>query len=372
MPHTHEVENKYARVDDYLAQHDLGGLLLERHENIAWASGGQVEVRVANAYETGVAALLFTRSGRRYYVAPVNEGPRLADEEFTGLGYEPVLYPWQTGSLHASVAKIVTSGPVACDTPGGAPGYRAVDAASLRGTLLPEELERLTSLGSAAAEVIAFVLHTLEPGLTEDEITARLASPLLEQGIFPSVLLIGTDDRIRKYKHAVPRKGKLERYGMLNLCARRWGLVVSITRFVHFGKPPAELVENFQKAARIHAEILNASTPGATAGAIYDVAAQAYAQAGFPDEINLHHQGGTAGYGERIWLIRPGGEEQVASPEVFAYNPSLQGAKAEDTVILETADGQLNYRNVTATPSLPAIDIEIGGKTFRSAGLLLH
>ena len=36
----------------------------------------------------------------------------------------------------------------------------------------------------------------------------------------------------------VARGQALERYGMLNLCSRKWGLAISITRFIHFGKLP--------------------------------------------------------------------------------------------------------------------------------------
>ena len=52
----------------------------------------------------------------------------------------------------------------------------------------------------------------------------------------PSVYLFAVDDRIFKYKHAAARGKRLKQYGMLNLCARKWGLAISITRFVHFGE----------------------------------------------------------------------------------------------------------------------------------------
>ena len=43
--------------------------------------------------ETGVASLLVTADGKRYYFTTENEAPRLHDEEFGALDFEPVLFP---------------------------------------------------------------------------------------------------------------------------------------------------------------------------------------------------------------------------------------------------------------------------------------
>ena len=59
----------------------LGGVLLRRGENIAWITGGAVELRVLTPCETGVGSVLVTAEGKRYYFTAENEGPRLHDEE---------------------------------------------------------------------------------------------------------------------------------------------------------------------------------------------------------------------------------------------------------------------------------------------------
>ena len=84
------------------------------------------------------------------------------------------------------------------------------------------------------------------------------------------------------------------------------------------------------------------------------------------EEIELHHQGGPCGYTEREWLITPSGEETVVLPEAFAYNPSLRGAKVEDTaLVIEDA-----VEILTDTPTLPVIETVIDGGVYRSAGVL--
>jgi antitoxin VapB len=372
-PRSAELDEKFQRLAAFLDRDHLAAILLSRHENIAWITGGQVEARVAVGTETAVTSLLITRDGRRYYLTPNNEAPRLAAEEFAGLGYEAVPYPWYQSPAPllpqllgiTELAGGTALGPVfGSDTP--IAHARHVNLTSLRAPLLPAEIARLRILSRQTADVTTAVLESLRPGITEHEMAARTAAALLERGIAPTVLLMGVDDRIRKYKHAVPRRGILERYGMVNLCARKWGMVVSITRFVHFGSVPEDLAASFIAAARIHSELLHATRPGATSAKLFEVAREAYKSVGAAEEIELHHQGGPCGYTERDWLITPTGEETVALPQAFAYNPSLRGAKVEDTVLA----GENSIEVLTATPTLPIIETIIDGVAYRSAEVL--
>lgn len=359
-----ELDEKQSRLTALMDENDWTAVLLSRHENLAWATAGRVEARVALGTEKAVCSLLLTREGRWFYIAPNNEAARLADEEFAGLGFEPVIYPW-TEDAAADLAHQHGGPEIGSDT--AQPGFYPWNLTALRAPLLPGEVDRYRALGKAVAESTSKILKGLAPGVTEDEMAARVAADLLAQHITPSVLLMATDERIFRYKHAVPRKGALRKYGMLNLCARRGGMVVSITRFVHFGAMPGELAANFERAARINSQLLHASRAGATSAGLYAVAAGGYAAAGFPDEITMHHQGGPCGYLERDWVATPTGTQTIASTQGLAWNPSLQGAKAEDTALLR--EGSIEI--LTATPDLPVIETVVGGTTYRSAGVLL-
>jgi Xaa-Pro dipeptidase len=360
-----ELETKSARIAEFLDRHKSSWLLLSRHENIAWATAGQVQARVGLGSETAVTSLLISRDGRKYYIAPNNEGPRLAAEEFANLDYEPALYPWHEAAAPV-IQKLAAAGAIASDT--ALPNTTHLHLGVLRAPLLPSEIDRYRALGRETADAATSVLNSLEPGVTEHEMAARTSAALLSRGISPSVLLMGVDDRIRCYRHAVPRAGVLERYGMVNLCARKWGMVVSITRFVHFGAVPPDLSASFAHTAQINSELLHATRPGATSAAIYAAAKKAYAAAGAAEEIELHHQGGACGYVERDWVVTPSGQQTVALPQGFAYNPTLRGAKIEDTVLV-TNDG---VEVLTATPSLPVLESTVGSVTCRSAGVLVR
>jgi Xaa-Pro dipeptidase len=154
---------------------------------------------------------------------------------------------------------------------------------------------------------------------------------------------------------------------MLNLCARKWGLTVSLTRFVHFGALPAELAERFHAAAQVNAALLDGTRVGATGAELFRVAQSAYAAEGFPGEEQFHHQGGPTGYWEREWVATPTGTQTVVNNQAFAWNPSIRGGKVEDTVLLR--DGKIE--NVTATPELPTIEASANGSRYPAAGVLV-
>ena len=197
---------------------------------------------------------------------------------------------------------------------------------------------------------------------------ARTASALLERGIEPSVLLMAVDNRILHYKHAVAQNTPLQRFGMLNLCSRRWGLCVSITRFVHFGVIPAALVDAFAAAAEVNAHLIAATRIGASASELFATAADTYREFGYPGEEFRHHQGGPTGYAEREWLAAPTATERVMNHQAFAWNPSVQGGKVEDTILMR--DGTIEP--LTSTPELPIVLTRAGSLTVQSAGVLVR
>jgi antitoxin VapB len=359
-----ELDAKHERLVEWLKTQGLAGVLIRRNENVAWVTGGAVELRVLTPGETGVASLLVTAAGKRYYFTTENEAPRLHDEEFGALDFEPVIFPWYADDTAAAATKLA-GGPLASDTPGA--GLTQVNLFGLRAALSESEIARYRWLGAETAAATVEALHQVEPGLSEYDLEAITASGLLRRGILPSVALYAVDERIFKYKHAVPRGKRLKQYAMLNLCSRKWGLAISITRFVHFGALPEELAARFEAAAKVNAALMNATRPGATSAELFRIAQAAYAAVGFPGEEQFHHQGGPTGYGEREWVATPNGTEVVVNSQAFAWNPSIRGGKTEDTVLLR--DGVIE--NLTPTPNLPQLAAKSEGTTYTATGVLV-
>jgi Xaa-Pro dipeptidase len=362
---TSELAEKQKRMRQFMAGQGLDALVLSRHENIAWATAGLVDLRIGVPRETGAGSLLYTKDGKAFYLTTNNEAPRQAAEEFSQLDYEPLVQPWYANDVQASIAKAVGSGKVGADTPMGS--ATPVQLAALRYQLTGGEIERYRWLGKSAAAAATEVVRALRPGMTETMMQTLLAEQLLSRNMMPSVYLTAVDDRIRKYRHAVPRAGVLERFGMINFCARRWGLAISITRFVHFGAMPTELADKFKAVAIVHAKLLDATKEGKSADELFGVARDAYAAEGYDGEETMHHQGGATGYAEREWVARPGGGERVLHHQAFAWNPSLRGAKIEDTAIVQGGRTEL----LTETPELPVVVTDFNGVSYRTAGVLV-
>jgi antitoxin VapB len=308
--------------------------------------------------------VLVTAEGARYYLTTANEAPRLHDEEFGALDFEAKIFPWY-GEDTDETALQLTHGRLAADTP--VPGATHANLYPLRASLQESEIARYRWLGAETGTAVTEVLATLQPGMSEYEMEGKVAGALLGRGILPSVYLMAVDDRILKYKHAVARGKQLERYGMVNLCSRTWGLTVSITRFAHFGPLPAELADRFHAAAQVNAALLDGSRVGATGAELFKIAADTYTREGFAGDEQLHHQGGPTGYWEREWVATPTGTETVVNNQAFAWNPSIRGGKVEDTVILQ--DGKIEL--LTPTPELPALESSANGVSYPATGVLI-
>src|ERR1022692_1629395 len=216
-----ELDAKHDKLVEWLHAQGLAGVLLRRNENVAWLTGGAVELRVLTPGETGVASLLVTAAGKRYYFTTENEAPRLHDEEFGALDFEPVLFPWYADDTVAAAARLA-GGPLGSDTPGA--GLTPVNLYPLRAALSESEIARYRWLGAETVAATIESLYQVEPGLSEYDLEALTAANLLKRGILPSVYLFAVDERIYKYKHAVARGKRLKQYGMLILCSRKWGL----------------------------------------------------------------------------------------------------------------------------------------------------
>ena len=202
--------------------------------------------------------------------------------------------------------------------------------------------------------------------MTEYQIAGLLAGESFGRGFTPIVNLIASDERVFRYRHPIPTDRVMERYTMLVLCGRRWGLVASATRLVHFGPLPDELQDKGEAVARVDAAFIAATRPGARVADVFGQAVETYAAVGLPDEWQLHHQGGAAGYEPREYLATPASAEVVEEGQAFAWNPSITGTKSEDTIIVGAEGNEI----VTATGEWPTIAVEIEGQVLQRPAIL--
>jgi Xaa-Pro aminopeptidase len=354
-----ELEIVLNHLRALLAARGLEAVLLQRVSSFAWATCGAASY-VNTASTTGAASLLLTPSGR-YVITDNIEAPRLEREErLAEQGWQFQVSPWYERS--GAVARLAAGLKLAADVPYPGATDLSEEIAGLRCLLTPEAAQRIRLLGQDCAEAASYAARAVQPGKSEHEIAARLAREAESRGAQPIVVLVATDERVFNFRHPLPTAKRLERYALLVLCGRRHGLVCSITRLVHFGRLPDELRRKAEAVARIDAAFIHATRPGATLGDVFQKAVAAYAEAGYPDEWTLHHQGGPAGYEPRELFATPGSSFKVQAGQAYAWNPSITGAKSEDTILV-AADGQPN-KILTAVPGWPTWSVTLDGQTF--------
>jgi antitoxin VapB len=143
-------------------------------------------------------------------------------------------------------------------------------------------------------------------------------------------------------------------------------LVCSITRLVYFGRLPDPLRRKMEATARIDAAFIAATRPGRTLGEIFRRATDVYRETGFPDEWQLHHQGGSAGYEPREFVATPTSTEPVTTGQAYAWNPSITGTKSEDTILVGPEGNEI----MTEIPGWPRLPIRLDGQTIQRPAIL--
>lgn len=87
-----------------------------------------------------------------------------------------------------------------------------------------------------------------------------------------------------------------------------------------------------------------AARPGRSFADAFADCRRFYAEAGFPDEWKLHHQGGMTGHASREIIATPETDQEIHVGQAFAWNPYITGAKAEETFLLTEAGPEIITR----------------------------
>lgn len=334
----HMDDPHLARLDGYLEANGLESVWFARPNSFAWLTGGDNVVDAAG--DIGVAAAGYD-GDRVTVVTDTIEASRLRDEELPE-DITVETFSWYADTLADAVAA-TESTPAAADFE--VPGFERVDASPLRQPLTTKDVDAYRALGEDVARAVETACEDATPETTERELAARVRANLEVADTRAPVVLVGSADRVQAYRHYTVSDDPLGSYAHVSVTASRGGLYASTTRTVAFD-PPAWLRERHDAAARVQTAALAATqtVAGPTideagrAGDIFAAIQDAYDGVGWDGEWEHHHQGGAAGYAGREWIATPDSDEAVTAPMAYAWNPTVQGAKSEDTWLV-TEDG---------------------------------
>jgi len=321
------MSEKLTAIRQMLVAEKLDAVVVEKQNNFSWLTGGRCFVGLTGDGASG--ALVITKD-KAILLADSIEGPRLSQEE---ADWSLQQYTWFEGAERENFLK--TLGEYKTDSDLGTWFH------ANRIILNKEEMDDYRKAGKICADILENEMKKLKPGTTELELAGALSAGMWAQQIEPIVLLMAFDDRIFKYRHPLPTAKKLENYAMGVICGRYKGLVVSATRLIHIGPVPEKTQAIIDAAAKVDAVTINATRPGQNLGGIFDLICDTYKQLGYPGEEKLHHQGGLAGYGAREAIATSGLTLEVQTGQAYAWNPSITGAKCEDTILVLPAGNEV-------------------------------
>ena len=364
------VKEKIKRIRELLREKDLDGVLLRKRRSFSWLTNGRANY-IFTSTELGVADLLIFED-RVYCITTKMEFARMQEEELSDLEIEWITPEWFEGHLKAidNLCQRKKMGTDVC--PETIPLSAGIDLskeiAELSYVLSLGEIERYRWLSQSVARALEMTCRQIERGMSEFEIQALLTSKIICLGIQPQVLLVATDQRIYKYRHPVPTEKKLENYAMLVLCGEKWGLVVSATRFVHFGPISEELQQNKRKLLEIDLAFNLATRPGVPIKDVFQQGIEVYSKMGYKEDWRSLHQGGPTGYAAREFLANLDSEGMVLEHQAFAWNPSLKGIKSEDTILV-TGNGP---EFLTHTGEWEYMQMEKNGQIYLRPDILIR
>jgi len=359
MANPEEIREKEGRVREFMRAKGLKALLLKRQANFSWLTGGGLNL-IGIATEVGVASLLIT-ARKKYAITSKIEFPRMKlEEKLEEQGYEIQSFPWYEEKEAAMVGRIVGKGTLASDWAFPGATVMADQIARLRYSLTADERVRYRWLGKKVSEALEKTMGAVQRGEKECAVIGRLSNELWKDRIDPITMMSAADERIALYRHSIPMEKRVKKLLMVSVNARKGGLIVSTTRFVHLGKIPPKLKEKYRANVWIDCVFMAATRPGVPANEVLRKGIEAYRAAGYPEEWKLHHQGGSVGYAGRDYRTNFQTPDIIQENQAFTWNPSLTGVKSEDTILVTSQGVEM----ITKPILYPTLSVEAGGMAF--------
>jgi Xaa-Pro aminopeptidase len=367
MTRLEEIQIKEKRLRRLLEEEGLAAILLKKQPNFSWFTAGGYNL-VGIATDLGMTSLLVTRTDR-FVIANRIEAPRMmGDEGLEDLGFGLLEHEWyadREAELIGQIAGDLTR--VGADVNFGACRNLDADIKRLRYSLTASEVERYLFLGEKLSRAIEKTAIGIRPGDAECEVAGRLSAELWKDRIDPTGFQVAADERAFLYRHPIPTTRLIRKYAMICANARYKGLITTITRIVHFGRPDPQLIRQFTFNCEIECRMILATKPGLPISAPLREGLEAYAEFGFENEWQLHNQGGAQGYLARDIRAMPDAEDLIEENQAICWNPSITGTKTEDAFIA-TKNGP---RMITRPVIFPVIEYHKGGIDLQRPGMMI-
>jgi Xaa-Pro dipeptidase len=295
----------------------------------------------------------------RWIIASNVDSQRLFDEEVDGLGFQLKEWPWHWGR-DQFLTDLCQNRKVACDRPVNGVVNVGEPMRRLRRSLTVYEQACQLAVGQTVAHALEATCRTLEPGESEREIAGHLSHRLIHRGILPLHVGVAVDGRSRLYRRFGFTSSTLERYAVLTVTARKYGVYVTASRSVCFGELPPEFRQDHNAVCRVSASYLASTWPDAVPREILLAGRRIYLISGYEHEWQLTPQGHLNGRAAIEMPLTPQTEELFQPDWCVTWNASAGAACSCDTFLITEQGPKI----ITPTEVWPLKRIRIQGAEF--------
>jgi antitoxin VapB len=328
----------------------LESIVLRRNPNLAWAIAGRAHV--PTTIDAACFDLIITQDSATA-ITNVVEAPRLIAEELPSEVSVKTI-KWSEGRD----PQLPTGAKVGCDQPGADRVDLAAEIEIIRASLVESDVARYKEICSDAAIALGSAMKQVVSSDREIDVAGLITHALWQADLEIAFLGVAGLERVLKFRHPLPTSAVVGNRVSASICAKRKGLIASVTRIVSFETISDAMAKDYEAIYKVEAAMFDATIVGKPFSDPINAAIAAYPANGFDsDEWTKHHQGGPTGFLPRDWPANTGSARLIASNQPIAWNPTGKGFKAEET-ILATNSG---VKILSHDPEWPSF--EVNGRT---------
>ena len=362
-----EFNQKLNKLFSFMNNYGYEALVIGRKDNFAWIScGGNNELAIPS--ESGAGIIIITYE-KKYLIAQAMDIYRLRDEELPSKElFELISLKWYEDSPLDRVAKLLDGKKFLCDVAVDGGMYAPGVFYNLHFPLTNFEIERYVSLGKLGERIFLKIASEIKSGIREIDVASMFAYEFMKENIKPVCYIIGSDDRIFKYRHCIASEKKIDRMVMLAPAFRKYGLTMPMTRMIYFGdKLPEEIAARYDAVCQIESATLSSCIPGAKFADILNIQKTTYALLGYDEEWKKHAQGGITGYliNDPLQCLDPVAAVKVG--QSFNWYITISGVKVEETALSDKEGVHL----LTVNGDWPTKAYESAGKSYMLPQIML-
>ena len=321
-----DFNNRLEPLRELIKEKGLEAIVLRRNPNLAWAIAGRAHVPAT--IDAACFDLIITHDSATA-ITNVVEAPRLIAEEFPSEVSVKTL-AWSQGRD----SSLPTGSKIGSDQPGGDRIDLGIEIEIIRGSLIDADIARFNEICSDAASALGMAMKEVTTTDREIDVAGLITKSLWRSNLEIAFLGVAGQERVTKFRHPLPTTSPVGNRVSASICAKRKGLIASVTRILTFGSIADEAIASYESIFKVEAAIFEATIVGKPFSDPMNAAISAYPKNGFDkDEWQQHHQGGPTGFLPRDWPANEATARLIAENQPIAWNPTGKGWKAEDTIL---------------------------------------